>query len=237
MSNRLPVLAIEIRRAHADVGEAAKTAAERAIAAGHALIEAKSLLGHGKWLPWLRDNCALAERTAQLYIRVAKSGVKPATLADLGLKVAAKAIVLNYPDMFSDLPDDELIEWRLYLLWQTENMNRYVEDSEHHCEWLKRNGWASPTEWMGEVGDRVRKSWGMKPAPLNLKSSWFSFLSENLSKARDDIEAEITELAKKQPKPMVAPKRRRRKPASGHTLAFSENSCKIAAELQTRNTG
>ncbi len=37
MSNRLPVLAVEIRRAHADVQEAAKTAAERALAAGAAL--------------------------------------------------------------------------------------------------------------------------------------------------------------------------------------------------------
>ena len=50
MSNRLPVLAAEIRRAHADVQEAATTAAERAIDAGHALVEAKVLCGHGEWL-------------------------------------------------------------------------------------------------------------------------------------------------------------------------------------------
>jgi hypothetical protein len=50
-SNRLPILAEEIRKAHADVQEAAKTAAERAIEAGHALIEAKELLKHGEWLP------------------------------------------------------------------------------------------------------------------------------------------------------------------------------------------
>ena len=54
MSNRLPILAVEVRRAHADVGDAEKVAAERAIVAGHALIEAKSLVGHGNWLVWLK---------------------------------------------------------------------------------------------------------------------------------------------------------------------------------------
>jgi hypothetical protein len=39
-SNRLPTLAAEIRKAHADVQDAAKTAAQRAIEAGHALLEA-----------------------------------------------------------------------------------------------------------------------------------------------------------------------------------------------------
>ena len=55
-SNRLPALAAEILKAHADVQDAAKTALERAIAAGHALIEAKALVKHGEWLPWLREN-------------------------------------------------------------------------------------------------------------------------------------------------------------------------------------
>jgi hypothetical protein len=84
-SNRLPVLAAEIRRAHADVQDAAKTAAERAIAAGHTLIEAKQLVKHGEWLPWLKEHCELAERTAQTYMRIARSGMKSATVADLGL--------------------------------------------------------------------------------------------------------------------------------------------------------
>src|SRR5215831_4420357 len=92
-SNRLPILAGEIRKAHADVQDAAKTAAQRAIDAGHALIEAKELVAHGQWLPWLRENCALAERTAQLYMKIAKSGLESATVADLGLQGAAGAII------------------------------------------------------------------------------------------------------------------------------------------------
>jgi hypothetical protein len=78
--NRLPILAANIPRAHADVFAAAKTAAEHTINAGHALIEARGLLKHGEWLPWLSEHCALAERTAQLYMQIAKSGQTPARL-------------------------------------------------------------------------------------------------------------------------------------------------------------
>ena len=44
-SNRLPVLAQEIKAAHEGVQDAARTAAERALEAGRALIEAETVLG------------------------------------------------------------------------------------------------------------------------------------------------------------------------------------------------
>jgi hypothetical protein len=28
-------------------------------------------VAHGQWLPWLTKNCAMSERTARLYMRVA----------------------------------------------------------------------------------------------------------------------------------------------------------------------
>ena len=71
LSNRLPILADEIVRYHLAGREAFASAAEYAIKAGEALIEAKKLVKHGDWLPWLRANCKLSERTAQLYMRIA----------------------------------------------------------------------------------------------------------------------------------------------------------------------
>ena len=97
-SNRLPALAAEILKAHADVQDAAKTALERAIAAGHALIEAKALVKHGEWLPWLRENCtALSERSAQDYMRLAAHEAKlglanPQRAADLSIRDALEVI-------------------------------------------------------------------------------------------------------------------------------------------------
>lgn len=91
MSNRLPVLTEEIRRAHADVQEADKTAAEHAIEAGHSLIEAKSLVKHGQWLPWLKE-LGIPERTARRYITLARGNVKPAIVADIGIARAERFI-------------------------------------------------------------------------------------------------------------------------------------------------
>ena len=72
-SNSLPELAARIRAEHEATGDALKSSVEHGIAAGELLIEAKAKVQHGQWLPWLRDNCEMSERTAQLYMRLAKN--------------------------------------------------------------------------------------------------------------------------------------------------------------------
>jgi hypothetical protein len=71
--NSLTDLAARIRAEHEAVSEGLKESVRHAIAAGELLIEAKGQLGHGQWLPWLRDRCTISEGTAQLYMRVAKN--------------------------------------------------------------------------------------------------------------------------------------------------------------------
>jgi hypothetical protein len=96
--NRLPTLASEIQKAHAAAVENQRKTLEQAIRAGDLLIEAKALAGHGKWLPWLHEHCQLSERTAQLYMRLARNrGVidaKSATVSDLGIRGAIEALTL-----------------------------------------------------------------------------------------------------------------------------------------------
>jgi hypothetical protein len=91
-SNRLAALAADIRAAHQDSTRAAITLAERALAAGTALIEAKRLVAYGEWQPWLRENCGLSERTARRYMVLAASGLKTATVAVLGIRGASEAL-------------------------------------------------------------------------------------------------------------------------------------------------
>jgi hypothetical protein len=55
---------------------------------------------HGGWLPWLRDNCSMSERTAQLYMRVAKNraeieGQMRNGIADLSLNEAAALLMMT----------------------------------------------------------------------------------------------------------------------------------------------
>lgn len=100
-SNRLPVLADEIRQAHSDVEKAATVAAERAIDAGRALIEAKALCGHGEWLPWLRK-IGISERSAQRYLLLTRGGFKSATVADLGFARAERYASIGLKMMPAD---------------------------------------------------------------------------------------------------------------------------------------
>ena len=90
--NRLAVLAADIRAAHQDSVNAAMTLAERALAAGAALMEAKRLVAHGEWQTWLRENCGLSARSARRYMSLAASGMKTATVAVLGVRGASEAL-------------------------------------------------------------------------------------------------------------------------------------------------
>ena len=52
----------------------ANSSIEAALNCGHTLIEAKSQLPHGRWIPWLRGNCPrLGERQMQKYMRLANN--------------------------------------------------------------------------------------------------------------------------------------------------------------------
>ena len=100
-SNRLPIIASSINEHLAAAEQASKRGLEHAIAAGMLLIEAKELVGHGKWLTWLQANCpAVGPRQAQTYMRLARyrhklEGFKNAATAHLTIG-AAEALVGRY---------------------------------------------------------------------------------------------------------------------------------------------
>ena len=58
---------------------------------GQRLIEAKAMLPHGEWLPWLTEQVEFSERTARNFMRLAREWTNRQALADLG---AAKALTL-----------------------------------------------------------------------------------------------------------------------------------------------
>ena len=69
---------------------------------GRRLIQAKELLPHGEWLPWLNEKVEFSERAAQNFMRLSREWTNPQTLADLG---TSKALALLA------LPEDEREEF------------------------------------------------------------------------------------------------------------------------------
>jgi hypothetical protein len=66
-------LAKRIQAAHEAAQAGARTALENAILCGELLLEAKRLVGHGRFLPWLDENTTLGPRQVQRYMRVARN--------------------------------------------------------------------------------------------------------------------------------------------------------------------
>lgn len=74
-----------------DILEAKRVGGEAILTIGRCLNEAKEVLPHGEWLPWLTEKVEFSERTAQNFMRLSREWSNPQTLADLG---ASKALAL-----------------------------------------------------------------------------------------------------------------------------------------------
>jgi hypothetical protein len=106
-------LASRIRAEHESTAASLKRGAKHAMAAGQLLIAAKKQLKHGEWLPWLRDHCAMPERTARLYMRLASNRQviesQIGSVADFSIRGAValiscskKSVTANYARVTSD---------------------------------------------------------------------------------------------------------------------------------------
>lgn len=60
-----------------------QTAARSVLAIGQRLIEAKEMLPHGEWLPWLEERVEFPERRANCFMRLAREWSNPPALSDL----------------------------------------------------------------------------------------------------------------------------------------------------------
>ena len=112
----LDALAAAINDDHEAVEHMARSTLDRARAAGDKLLQAKSQVAHGQWLPWLAANCPrLATRTAQAYMKLAREWdrlvLKSADSAHLTLDGALKLLAAPAePEWAKGLTPDEKAE-------------------------------------------------------------------------------------------------------------------------------
>ena len=70
-------------------------AGEDILEIGKRLIEVKAQLGHGEWIPYLRDKVDFSERTARDMMRLAKEYSNRQTFADFGAQKALQLLALS----------------------------------------------------------------------------------------------------------------------------------------------
>ena len=96
MTNELDLntIATEINGEHAACFEAARATLAHAIRAGELLQQAKELLKHGEWAPWLAENCEFSARTARNYMRLAEHKNELAKRQDNAILTVSGALAL-----------------------------------------------------------------------------------------------------------------------------------------------
>lgn len=77
---------------------------------GLRLIEAKGMLSHGEWLPWLDERVHFSEKSAQNYMRVAREFPNPQLVADLGVRKALALLELPPSERESFAEENNVID-------------------------------------------------------------------------------------------------------------------------------
>jgi hypothetical protein len=96
-ANEIDALTARINAKYREVEYLARSTVEAGIELGGMLAEKKEALGHGAWLPWLRENFEGSERHAQRFMKLYAERDKllsgdPTRVSDLSLREAFKEI-------------------------------------------------------------------------------------------------------------------------------------------------
>ena len=93
-----------------DILEAQRRGGEAVLTIGRCLIEAKDMLPHGEWLPWLAEKVGYSEKTAQNFMRLARAFSNPQAIADLGATKALKLLALPPDERERFVADHNVID-------------------------------------------------------------------------------------------------------------------------------
>lgn len=99
-----------------DILEAQRKGGEAVLTIGRCLIEAKDMLRHGEWLPWLAEKVGYSEKTAQNFMRLAREFSNPQAIADLGATKALKLLALPADEREQFVADHNVIDMTTHQL-------------------------------------------------------------------------------------------------------------------------
>ena len=77
---------------------------------GQRLLEAKAILPHGEWLPWLTERVEFSERQAQRFMKLAQEWSNPTALSDLGATKALALLALPPEERQKFLSENHIVD-------------------------------------------------------------------------------------------------------------------------------
>ena len=77
---------------------------------GQRLLEAKAMLPHGEWLPWLTEQVEFSERQAQRFMKLAQEWANPTALSDLGATKALALLALPPEERQKFLSENHIVD-------------------------------------------------------------------------------------------------------------------------------
>lgn len=93
-----------------EIIELKQTAGAAVLGIGQRLNEAKAVLNHGEWLPWLTEKVEFSERSAQTFMRLAREWSNPQALADLGKSKALTLLALPADEREQFIAEPHLVD-------------------------------------------------------------------------------------------------------------------------------
>lgn len=101
----------DIETVTAEIIQLQQDAGNAIIGIGKRLIEAKAMIPHGEWLPWLAEEVGYSERVAQSFMRLAREWESnPKALSDLGATKALKLLVLPPEERETFMAENNVVD-------------------------------------------------------------------------------------------------------------------------------
>lgn len=93
-----------------DILDAQRRGGEAILTIGRCLIEAKEMLPHGEWLPWLTEKVSYSDRTARRFMQMYRQLSNRPALANLGASKALALLALPEKDRDEFLSENDVVD-------------------------------------------------------------------------------------------------------------------------------
>lgn len=165
-----------------EILDAKRAGGEAILTIGRCLIEAKEMLPHGEWLPWLNERVEFSERTARNFMRLAREWTNRQTLADLGASKALTLLALPAEEREQFMEEHDVIDMSA----------RQLEQAIRERDEARKAAEAAKAE--ASTAEQARAKMAEDMALLNARLNGAREDQEQAVASAKKLEAELAEL-------------------------------------------